>query len=261
MEDIRYTFKVDTKKVKVVFILMFLFPFLVVSGSAIAGYILRGLPVFGFFFILFVFGGVFVLLWIYGKYAMFGLEWQLYDSGLRILKNGQEIRFIPWEDIASIQDARTIIDGRDNKRFAIALPPVIRKDMIEKMYELKERKITGDQNLRATYFSKEPRGVKGFLSAVCLEAIVLILFVMLLICHSFLLGILSVLFPGLHIRKDSWSGVTFLILFFVVFFCFLYFDIRKWCLLARLRTLFLGDNLPKWQSSRKTREEHSNKDK
>jgi hypothetical protein len=81
--------------------------------------------------------GVFIFLWIYGKYRMFGFEWQLCDQGLRILRYGQEIRFIPWKDIADIENGYKIVDGRDDKKFYITLPPIVRKDFLEKIYELK----------------------------------------------------------------------------------------------------------------------------
>lgn len=140
MDNIRYTFKVCNRKVKRIFIIVPLFLFLFFSALLVIGYILGrpdsavidtlcvGLPL-----------GIFVYLWIYGKHRTFGFEWQLCDQGLRILRKGQEIRFIPWKDITDIEDDYKIIDGRDGKKFTITLPPTVRKDMIEKIYELKRQ--------------------------------------------------------------------------------------------------------------------------
>jgi hypothetical protein len=191
---------------------------------------------------------IFILLWLYGKYRIFGLEWQLCDDGLRILKSGQEIRFIPWKDIADIESGYKIIDGRDKKRFAITLPPIVRKDMVEKMYELKECKINpGSQNLRTTYFSKEPWGLKKFLLTTFLIVFGYVFVLVFAFIYLFLLAILDVLFPSLHISKNWWIALIAWTPFLASVFCFLYFDQRKWHLLEKLRNLFLGrDNPPKW---------------
>ena len=140
MDNILYTFKVYNRRIKATFIVVSLSIFLCFSILRVIGYML-GRPDSTVIDTLFV-GlplGVFIFLWIYGKYRMFGFEWQLCNQGLRILRNGQEIRFIPWKDITDIEDDYKIIDGRDSKKFTITLPPTVRKSMIEKIYELKRQ--------------------------------------------------------------------------------------------------------------------------
>jgi ABC-type arginine/histidine transport system permease subunit len=105
MDNVLYTFKVHDRKIKATFIVVSLSIFLCFSILRVIGHML-GRPDSTVIDTLFV-GlplGVFIFLWIYGKYRMFGFEWQLCDQGLRILRYGQEIRFIPWKDIADTEN-------------------------------------------------------------------------------------------------------------------------------------------------------------
>jgi hypothetical protein len=133
-------FRVDTKRVKATFILTTLFIFACFGTLQIIMYV-RGLPTFPFLiFTLLLPSGIFIYLWIYGKYRIFGFEWQFHDDGLRILKNNREMRFIPWQDIRQIDDGYIVIDARDGKKFPITLSPRVRRDVVTKIYSMMNEK-------------------------------------------------------------------------------------------------------------------------
>ena len=140
MENARYLFRVDTKRVKTTIILTILFIFACLGTLQIIGYV-RGLPTFPFLMLtLLLPSGIFIFLWTYGKYRIFGFEWQLHDDGLRILKNNREMRFIPWQDIGQIKNGYIVTDARDGKKFPITLPPRVRRDMVTKIYSMMNEK-------------------------------------------------------------------------------------------------------------------------
>ncbi len=152
MRTARYTFRVETRKVKIVFVSVTIFfciaylacPLLrwiihlktIKLTEALTEYQKLEFYCAGAIFAL----GMLAFLWIYGKWKMFGFEWHLYDDGLRIFKNNQEIRHIPWENIAKIKQDYIIKDNKDGKKFLITLPPPVRRDMLKKIREIIDEK-------------------------------------------------------------------------------------------------------------------------
>jgi len=143
MKNVRYTFRVDTKRVKVTILLVSLFVFLCFGTIEIARYI-RGIygspfPLTGLTFSLIVF----VILWIYGKYRTFGFEWRLYDDGIQILKDNREVKFVLWEDVARIRTCPLTIFTRDTSKLRVTLPPHLQRKMAKEIHDIMdERRLT-----------------------------------------------------------------------------------------------------------------------
>ena len=131
MEHPRYTFRVNTKMVKTTFVsvavfvlVIFLIIFVVGSRDTSVGMFL-GCALFAL--------GLLAVLWIYGRWRVFGFEWRLYDDGLQILRESQEVRFLRWQDIAKIRKGGFVIVARDGSKFVITLPPPLQRTMRQRM--------------------------------------------------------------------------------------------------------------------------------
>ena len=80
--------------------------------------------------------GFIAILWIYGARRLFGFQWHLYDNGLQILRNDRELRFMEWNDIATITKGYLVIVAKDRARFPVPLPASQRRDMRKRIGEL-----------------------------------------------------------------------------------------------------------------------------
>jgi hypothetical protein len=100
METARYVYRVETRKVKIVFVSIAVFVFIVflmavifcpeppgVSKVSSTSLKVKDDMVLAIFPLC-----TLVVLWSYGKWRVFGFEWHLHDDGLRIYKNHCEVR-------------------------------------------------------------------------------------------------------------------------------------------------------------------------
>jgi len=152
MKVARYVYRVETRKVKIIFIAIAAsFPVVLLIALLLTLLICLGpdrvsevssenLSVKDYLGLVLLPLCLLAVLWVYGKWRMFGFEWHLHDDGLRIYKNHHEIRYIPWENIAKIHRDYIIRDASDNKKFIITLPPPVRRDMLRKMQEIMDEK-------------------------------------------------------------------------------------------------------------------------
>lgn len=140
MENVRYTFRVDTKRVKVTIFLVSMFVFIFFGILEVAGYIRWGY-IFPFPLFFLVFSLVlFVILWMYGNYRIFGFEWRLYDEGVQILKDNHEVKFVLWEDVAKIKTIPLTIFTRDGSKLPVRVPPPIQREMVKEIHDIMNRR-------------------------------------------------------------------------------------------------------------------------
>jgi hypothetical protein len=152
MKTARHVYRVETRKVKIVFIVIAVsFPVVLLIALLVCVIVCprpdgvievssKSLKVKDFLVLSLFPMCLLAFLWVYGKWRMFGFEWHLHDDGLRIYKNHREIRYIPWENIAKINRDYIIKDASDGKKFIITLPPPVRRDMLRKMQEIMDEK-------------------------------------------------------------------------------------------------------------------------
>jgi hypothetical protein len=152
MKTARYVYRVETRKVKIVFIVIAVsFPvvllialfltLLICPGPDRVSEVSTNNPnVKGYLGLVLLPLCLLAVLWVYGKWRIFGFEWHLHDDGLRIYKNHREIKYIPWENIVKIDRGYIIRDVSDGKKFIITLPPPARRDMLIKIQEFMDEK-------------------------------------------------------------------------------------------------------------------------
>lgn len=153
-------FSVDTIKVKRRFLLVTAFIFFVLLGApAMRGFIdcrpdtigdlLADYRKIETYVVPAAFSlSVLAILWVYGKRRMFRMEWQIDESGLRILRGGHEVKHVPWGEVRIASNGLDVIDARDRKKSPVTLPPRVRHEMIAKLKAMHEQSLKNDSENR-----------------------------------------------------------------------------------------------------------------
>jgi len=112
-------YALETRKLKVVFVLIAL---LLIPAVAISFIVGTGDWRIVLLMTAIIPTALFAFIWLYGTAAMFGHEWHITTCGVVELRKGREKKFIGWSDVRMLASWQAIV-SRDWRAISFKLPP------------------------------------------------------------------------------------------------------------------------------------------